>query len=538
MKALVNGSVWVGGNPGVRSEAIGISGERIVAVGTSADVVEGMGPGVEVMDLEKRFVSAGFQDAHVHPADGGMQRMQCDLSGCTSAKEALAAIAAYVAGHPEVEFVQGGGWLYPWFEGGNPEAHALDAVTGGVPTYLTVADGHSGWANQAALRLAGIQSSTPDPSDGRIVRNEDGSPQGTLHEGAMALVERIVPSPSPDELREGLLAGQSALFEVGVTSWQDAWVNAEIHELYRSLAISGELRASVRGALWWDRERGLEQLDDLIELSREGHERYDPRTIKLMLDGVCENHTAAMLDPYTDRAGRPTDNSGLDFIDPQDLPAIVTAIDAAGLQCHFHALGDRAVRNALDAIEAARYANGPTDLRHHIAHLQVVHPDDVSRFGSLGVTANLQPLWACADEAVTELTLPFLQEPQRIHQYPFAALARRTNIAMGSDWPVSSPDVMAQVAVAATRAVSEETLEEAFLPDQKLDYATSLKAFTSGSAYVNHLDHETGVIAPGFRADLVILDQDPFGLAWTGGIAVDMTLVGGEIVHHRDLATN
>ncbi len=538
MKAFVNGTVWTGGAPGARCEAIGISGERIVAVGTTADVIERMGSEVEIIDLERRFVSAGFQDAHVHPVHGGMQRLQCDLSGCASAEEALAAIAAYVAAHPEDEFIQGGGWLYPWFKGGNPEAATLDAVTGGVPAYFTVADGHSGWANRAALRLAGVERSTPDPPDGRIVRNEDGSPQGTLHEGAMSLVERIVPSPTPEALRAGLLAGQSALFEVGVTSWQDAWVTEEIHELYRSLARSGDLKASVRAALWWDRERGLEQLDELIELSSEGYGRYDPRSIKLMLDGVCENHTAAMLDPYTDLNGRPTDNSGLDFIDPRDLPAIVTAIDAAGLQCHFHALGDRAVRNALDAIEAARSANGPSDLRHHMAHLQVVHPDDVSRFGLLGVTANLQPLWACADDAVMELTLPFLQESQRAHQYPFAALARETNIAMGSDWPVSSPDVMAQVAVAVTRALSEESLEDAFIPEQKLDHETSLNAFTSGSAFVNHLDHETGLVSPGFRADLVILDQDPFGLAWTGGIAVDMTLVGGEIVHHRDLATN
>ncbi len=538
MKAFVNGSVWLGGPAGSRAGAVAIAGERIVAVGSTRDVLDVAGTGVEIIDLQHRFMSPGFQDAHVHPVYGGLQGLQCDLSGSDSAAQALQAVAAYADSHPDVPFIQGGGWLYPWFEGGNPSASALDEVTRDRPAYLVVADGHSGWANSAALKLADVTSSTPDPSDGRIERNPDGTPQGTLHEGAMNLIERIVPPPSPAEAAAALLDAQRTLFEAGVTSWQDAWVTREIHELYRSLAQSGELKASVRGALRWDRDRGIDQLDDLIGMSGEGYGRYDPRTVKLMLDGVCENFTAALLDPYIDESSRPTDNSGLDFIDPGELRHIVTAIDAAGLQCHFHALGDRAVRNALDAIEAARRANGPNDLRPHLAHVQVVDPVDVSRFRALGATANVQPLWACPEPALIELTLPFLQERQRTHHYPFAALARQAPIAMGSDWPVSSPKVMAQIAVATTRAVSEDTIGDAFIGDQRLDHETAMNAFTSGSAYVNHLDHETGVIAPGFRADLVVLDEDPFELAWTGHVAVDMTVVGGEIVHQLDVAAD
>ena len=532
MKALINGSVWLGNRARSMAQAVAFDGGQIVAVGSTAEIAEMAGS--DVIDMEGRFLLPGFQDAHVHPMHGGLQRLQCDLSGCANAEEALATIADYVAANPKIEFIQGGGWMYPWFEGGNPSAAALDAVTGGRPAYLVVADGHSGWANSAALALAGLDASSSDPVDGRIERLGDGSPQGTLHEGAMNLVEAVTPDATAADIQAGLMAGQEALFSFGITAWQDAWVTSEIHQAYRSLAQSGDLLASVRGALWWDREQGLEQLESIVEMSSQGVGRYVPKSVKLMLDGVCENFTASMLDAYLDGEGAVTENRGIDFIDPGALGEIVTQIDAAGLQCHFHALGDRAVRSALDAIAVMREANGWSDLRPHLAHLQVVSPQDIPRFRRLGAAANAQPLWACPEPALTELTLPFLQEPQQVHQYPFASLlAAGATMAMGSDWPVSTPDVMAQVAVAATRSVSGETLDDSFLADQKLAVTTALAAFTSGTAYVNHLENETGVIAPGYRADLVLLDQDPFEVAWVGDVAVELTLAGGEIVYQR-----
>lgn len=534
MHAFINGSVWLGNRARSMTEAVLIDGDRIVTTGPTSQIRELAGAGAETTDLSGRFLMSGFQDAHVHPMHGGLQRLQCDLSGCNNADEALATIAEYVKSNPDVEFIQGGGWSYPWFEGGNPSALALDSVTGGLPTYLVVADGHSGWANTAALGLAGLTAGSPDPDDGRIQRLADGTAQGTLHEGAMNLVEAIMPEPTAADVKAGILAGQQALFEVGVTAWQDAWVTPAIHDAYRLVAESGELQASVRGAIWWDRDRGLEQLEEIVEMSRQSAGRYVPGSVKLMLDGVCENYTASVLDAYVDDAGSVTENLGIDFIDPGQLGEIVTQIDAAGLQCHFHALGDRAVRNALDAIETARNVNGWNDLRPHLAHLQVVDPADVPRFRQLGATANIQPLWACPEPALTELTLPFLQEPQRVNQYPFASLqAAGVTLAMGSDWPVSTPDVMAQVAVAATRAVSGDSVGDSFLPNQKLSVSTALAGFTSGTAFVNHLDHETGTIAPGYRADIVVLDRDPFEVAWVGDVAVDMTVAGGEVVYQR-----
>lgn len=531
-----NGPVFVADAARRWARAVAVRDGRIVAVGTDESVRAAIGPGAETVDLDGRMLVPGFQDAHVHPTMGGLTRLRCNLEDAKNLAEALATIVQYVHDHPDAEWIVGGGWNYPWFKGGNPPASLLDEITD-KPVHLIGADGHSSWVNSTALRLARIDAETPDPPDGRIERSTDGSPVGTLHEGAMRLVEDIAPSESMDDLVAGLLEGQRYLHSVGVTAWQDAWIEPAVHATYRRAANSGDLVSLVRGALWWDRERGIEQLEELLKASTEGVGPYVPRTIKLMLDGVCENHTAALLGPYLDGAGVITDNSGLDFIEPVELNEIVAAIDAVGLQVHFHALGDRAVRNALDAVEFARNQNGWTDLRPHLAHLQVVDPQDVPRFRRLGASANIQPLWAVADDAMTELTIPFLGAERSQHQYPFRALIEAgATVAAGSDWPVSTPDVMQQIHVAVHRAPSSRPSRDAFLPDQRIGLTDALLAFTVGSAYVNHLDRQTGTIQEGARADLVLLSGNPFEVEHLADVEVDMTVVGGEMVYQRGQA--
>ena len=324
-----------------------------------------------------------------------------------------------------------------------------------------------------------------------------------------------------------LRLGQAHLLSLGITAWQDAWVEPDLHAAYRDLAGAGELVASVRGAVWWDRFGGMGQLERVEAMAAGGVGRYSPGAVKLMLDGVCENFTASLLDPYLP----PAAGSGIDMIDPEELAGIVVALDAAGLQCHFHAIGDAAVRLALDAVEAARLANGWTDLRPTIAHIQVIHPDDVPRFRRLGVIPNMQPLWAQADEAMTELTIPFLGEERATWQYPFRSLAAAgATLAMGSDWPVSTAGVLEQVAVAVTRRGPDPEMDP-FLPAEALDLATVLRAVTAGSAHVNHLSADRGTIAPGTVADLVVLDGDPFVAGAVDEVGVDLTLVGGEVVY-------
>ena len=262
--------------------------------------------------------------------------------------------------------------------------------------------------------------------------------------------------------------------------------------------------------------------------------RLRATTVKIMQDGVAENYTAAMLHPYLGGDGRPTTNRGLSFVEPELLKGHVTRLDALGFQVHFHALGDRAVREALDAIEAARRANGPSDGRHHLAHIQVVDPLDVPRFRVLGAAANMQPYWACNDAQMVDLTLPYLAPERACLQYPFRTLHRAgAMLAGGSDWSVSTPDVMAQVEVAVTRVSREDRTAAPFIPEEALDLPEALAAFTIGSAWVNHLDDETGSIEVGKLADLVVLDRDLFApdAGPIGDVRVLLTLVEGEAVH-------
>jgi predicted amidohydrolase YtcJ len=286
-------------------------------------------------------------------------------------------------------------------------------------------------------------------------------------------------------------------------------------------------------ALWWDRARGLEQIPELVErrAALAGNDRLSGTSVKIMQDGVCENHTAAMLRTYTDGSGGSTGNAGLSMVEPGLLCQAVTRLDAEGFQVHFHAIGDRAVREALDACESALTANGPGDGRHHIAHIQFVHPADVPRFRSLGVTANAQPLWACHEPQMDDLTIPFVGEAAA-WQYPFQDLRRAgATLAFGSDWPVSTPNPFLEIEVAVRRIAPGEDAES-FLPDQRLDLPAALDAFTRGSAFVNHLDDRTGSIEVGKLADLAVLDRDLFApdAGAIGEARVMLTMVEGVTV--------
>jgi predicted amidohydrolase YtcJ len=496
--------------------ALAVREGRIVAVG-DGDVAELAGPDTRVVDLAGGMLIPGFVDAHMHPVQGGLERMQCDLTEHSTREAYLDAIRAYADAHPDAEWITGGGWNQPAFVGGTPLAADLDAILPDRPVFLPNSDHHGGWVNSRAMELAGIDATTPDPPDGRIERDADGRPSGTLHEGAMDLVRELAPQPTYDEWMSALLSAQTYLHSLGITGWQDAIVGeyaniTDVADIYVDAASDGRLTARVTGALWWDRELGAKQIADLLakrERLRAG--RFRITSVKVMQDGVAENFTAGMLEPYLDADGRPTGNAGLSFVDPTALKEYVTTLDSEGFQIHVHAIGDRAVREALDAFAASASANPPSDRRHHIAHIQVIHPDDVPRFATLDVTANMQALWAAHEPQMDKLTLPFLGEPRSSWQYPFGSLqAAGARLAAGSDWPVSSPNPFDGIHVAVNRRLPEFGPDvPAFLPDERLDLATALTAYTAGSARVSHLD-ESGVIEPGRYADLAVLERDPF----------------------------
>lgn len=530
------------------AQAVAVRDGRIIATGTDADMRACAGSRTEVIRLGGRMVLPGFQDAHVHASAAGLERMRCDLSGVHGLAGYLDVVRTFAQRQPDAEWITGGGWSIDVFPGGVPRKDDLDQVVRDRPVFLANRDHHGAWVNSRALALAGIDARTPDPADGRIERDASGEPSGTLQEGAMNLVERLVPPPTLAEQVAGILEGQRCLHAAGVTSWQEAIVGdypvtPDCYDAYREVERRGLLTGRVVGALWWQRATGPGQLGGLIaRRDAAARGRFRATSVKIMLDGVCENFTAAMLTPYLDGHGHQTANRGTGFFDPAELADAVVRIDAAGFQVHFHAIGDRAVRDALDAVAAARAANGPRDGRHHIAHIQVVHPEDVRRFRALAVAANAQPLWACNEPQMTELTLPYLGPQRSGWQYPFASLRRSgAQLAFGSDWPVSSPDPLAELHVAVNRTVPPGYAYggapdgEPFLPGERLDLPAALAAFTMGSAYVNHLDGETGSIEPGKRADLVVLDRNLFEhpVSEIGHAAADLTIVDGAVVHER-----
>ncbi|WP_330180790.1 amidohydrolase [Nocardia sp. NBC_01503] len=516
-----------------RATALAVTGDRITAVG-HAEVRAAIGPRTEVVDLTGRALLPGFQDAHIHAASAGVELGECDLTGTVDLDEYFRRITAYAAEHPEREWITGSGWSMESFPGGVPTRQQLDALVPDRPVYLTNRDHHGAWANTRALERAGITADSPDPADGRIEREPDGTPAGMLQEGAMHLVEQVLPAITAEDRMAGLLRAQAHLHALGITAWQDAYLSADGGPMdhaatYFAASENGTLTARVSGAQWWEREQGAAQIPAMILRRKQFQsERFRLDTVKIMQDGIAENYTAAMTVPYKDRHGCCTGNSGLSFVDPIALRDYVTELDALDFQVHFHALGDRAVRESLDAVEAALIANGPRGNRHHLAHLQVVHADDIPRFHRLGAVANLQPLWAAHEAQMDELTLPFMGGDLAERQYMFGDLLRAgATLACGSDWPVSEAAPLAGIHVAVNR-IHPDSDEPPLLPEQRLDLMTALAAYTAGSAYVNRRD-DTGTLRVGALADLVVLDRDPFEhrpseIAET---QVDQTYVGG-----------
>jgi hypothetical protein len=533
---ITDATVYTG--DGSWAGAVAVRDGRIAAVlGADDDVGEWIGRRTEVLSLPGRMVLAGFQDAHIHTPSAGRNLLHLWLNDLPGRAAYLDAVDRYARAHPDREWIVGGGWAMEHFPGGNPHRGDLDAIVPDRPVFLFNRDVHGAWVNSRTLERAGITADTPDPPDGRIERDpRTGEPTGALHEGAAySLNDRLVPQPDRAEWEAAILRGQRHLHALGITGWQDAWVTPDTLAAYRAVADDGRLQARVVGSLWWDRHRGLDQIPEFLgqrESAPAG--TFRATTVKIMIDGVLENHTGALLEPYCDGCGGHTDNRGLSYVDRDLLAAAVTELDRLGFQVHMHAIGDRAVRDALDAVEVAGRANGLRDHRHHIAHIQVVQPQDVPRFSRLGVVANCQPFWAQSEPQMEELTVPFLGRDRAGLQYPFGDLARAGAVlAGGSDWPVTTADPLQEIEVMVNRVDPQSRATAPFLPEQRVSLAAALAAFTSGSAYVNHDERDAGTIEVGKRADLAVLDRHLFEIEGRAiaEASVEMTLVAGRVVY-------
>lgn len=491
------------------ADAVAVADGRIVYVGPDKGVEDWVGPRTRTIDLAEGMLLPGFQDSHTHLVSGGLHLEDCQLGDFSKQEEVLAEIRRYAAAHPEKPWILGGGWQLFVFPQANPHKSLLDALVPDRPVALSAADGHSAWANSRALALAQITRETPDPPNGRIERDPaTGEPTGTLRESAAGLLSKVIPDRSPEEHVEGLRRALELTAKSGITSIQDAAAEPAELDAYAALDRRGELSVRVTAALLARPEKGTAQIPELIrQRAAYRGRRLRAETVKIFVDGVIEAHTAALLEPYVGLAGE----RGRPNWEPAALDRMVAALDRKGFQIHVHAIGDRAVRLALDAFEKARGANGPRDSRHQIAHLELIDPQDIPRFRRLGVIADFQPLWAFDDPYITELTVPVLGPRRSRWLYPIGSVARTGAVVVGgSDWPVTSMYPPAAIQIGITRRDPAAGPGPAWLPEQTVDLSTLLAAYTLRGAFAAFQEKTTGSIEVGKAADLTVLDRNLF----------------------------
>jgi len=493
------------------AEAVAISGGRIVFVGDNDAAGKYIGPQTRVVDLHGRMMLPGMQDAHVHPIEYGVDLAILNIGDLESIDDYKVAIAEYAAANPDLPWIIGSGWSFSTFGAGvAPNREILDELVPDRPVYIGSYDDHAGWVNSKALAIAGISKDTPDPPGGQILRDPaSGEPIGTLDEEARALVRQFAPPITLEEKIVGLREAIRVLNAWGITSYQDAGVDGDEElRVYKALEDSGELSMRVVAAMRWYPDRGLEQLDELIALrDRYGSKLIDASTAKIWQDGIMENYTAVMLEPYRIASG----SRGTPLIEPGRLNEITTRLDAAGFQVHLHAVGDGAVRQSLDAVAAAIAANGRLGHRHHIAHLQMIDPADIPRFHELDVIANFQPLWAKLDESVVDINIPSIGEERARWMFPIKSVQDAGGmLAFGSDWSVTTANPFPQIETAITRQESESEPLPVFTPEERIDLVSAIDAFTINAAYLNKREQDTGSIEIGKYADLIVIDQNLF----------------------------
>ncbi|HSG47367.1 MAG TPA: amidohydrolase [Longimicrobiales bacterium] len=528
------GTIWTADPANPTAEAVAVRDGRIVFVGPAVGADPLIGSETEVVELGEGMLVPGFHDTHVHPVSGGVELADCDLNAAASREDVVRLVTECAARDPEAPWIRGGGFQLPIFPEGAPTRQLLDSLVPDRPAYLSSADGHSAWVNSRALELAGVTAGTPDPPpDGVIVRDGDGRPQGTLRESAMGLVARHVPPHTPGQVTEGLERALAMAASFGITTLHEASAGEAYLEAYRRVEEEGRLTARAAVALLVDTDRGTEQVAELAAL----RDRYmgtlvRPVAAKIFVDGVIEGQTAALLEPYSDRP----DWRGELNLHPDSLAALVAALDDAGFKVHLHTIGDRAIRVALDAFEAQHLRDAGAGPRHIMSHIQLFHPDDIPRFAALGVVASFQPLWFYADTYITDLTEPRLGPDRSRWLYPARSVwDAGALVAGGSDWSVTSMNPLLAMETAVTRRDPNRDDGPSWRPEQRLTVEEVLTAYTLNGAVAGDMDHETGSVAVGKSADLVVLDTDLFAVPPEGisDARVEMTVFRGRVVYRR-----
>jgi predicted amidohydrolase YtcJ len=528
---IVNARVWTVDPARPEAQAVAIAGDRIVSVGSTAEVDALRGPSTRVVDAGGRFLMPGFNDSHIHLMTGGAQLDSVDLKDAATPEAFRDRIAERVRTTPKGEWVLGGNWdEQAWANAPLPTRDLIDAVTPDTPVFVNRYDEHMSLANSVALRLAGVTSKTPDPPGGVIVRDARGEPTGILKDAAQAYVFRVIPAPTTDRRARTVKRALGHMAALGVTSVQDMGPDPEDVDVYAALAAAGELTARIRAVpaevgLAARLARGPVTAPSLPFLRVNGAKGF--------ADGSLGSTTAYFFEPYTDAPA----SRGLlaDEMQPiEGMRARLVAIDRSGQQLCIHAIGDRAISIVLDLFADVEAANGRRDRRPRIEHSQHVAPTDFDRYARLGVVAAVQPYHAIDDGKWAEKRIG----PDRAKTtYAFRSfLDHKVRLAFGSDWPVAPLSPIEGMYAAVTRATLDGKRPSGWIPEQKVTAAEAIEAYTMGAAYAEFMEREKGSIAPGKLADLVLLSGDPTAIAPEAirNLTVRLTVVGGRVVYSRD----
>lgn len=515
------------------AEAVATSGEKILAVGDDLQIAKFRGPKTQIIDAHGRVVLPGFTDSHIHFLEGSISLDQVDLNGARTIPEIQKKLRAYATAHPSTPWILGQGWSYDVFPPtGMPDKRILDEVFPDRPVYLESYDSHSAWANSKALQLAGVKRDTPDPLDGMIVRDpQSHEATGALKENATNIVSRAAPKPTREEKLAAYRSGLSLAAKNGLVRVHSAGGDFDDLDLLDALRQSGQLTLRFYVAKKIQPPALLpEDVSAILAARAKYHNDWIAAgAAKFFMDGVVESHTAAMLAPYSDDPSV----SGTPNWQADKYDAAVAELDRNSIQIFTHAIGDRAVRMALDAYQQAESKNAHIDSRDRIEHIETISPLDIPRFSALGVIASMQPLHAYPDEDTGVWVRSVGPDRQK---YAFAwnsLLQAGAHLAFGSDWEVVTLNPWPGVQCAVTRQTEEGTPPGGWNPAERITVAQAIHAYTLGAAYSSHREKTEGSIEPGKLADLIIISQNPFQVAPSklGKTEVLTTIVGGRVIY-------
>lgn len=530
---IVNARVYTVNAQQPWAEAVAIKGDKILAVGSTQDVAAYRGPSTKVIDAQGHLVLPGFTDCHIHFMDGSLGLTQVDLNDAKTIPEIQKRVKEYAASHPNEPWITGMGWTYPTFgPSALPDKKILDDVVSDRPVFLVAFDGHSSWANSKALAMAGIHQKTADPANGKIVRDANGEATGALKEAAGDIIAKLMPKPTREQRLAALRLGMHEANKFGLVRVHSAGQDFEYLDLYDELRRNGEMTLRFYVAYFLDPpELTADALETIEQARRTYHDDWiSGGVVKTMLDGVVEAHTAAMLEPYSDDPSQ----SGKLFWDEAKYKQAITELDRRGLQIFTHAIGDRAVRLALDAYQQAAETTHTHDARPRIEHIETISAQDIPRFGQLGVIASFQPLHAYPDDDTLKIWARNVGPERAQRAWVWRSILRSGGtLAFGSDWPVVTLNPWPGVQNALTRQTTEGDPPEGFVPKERIGLTDTIKAYTLGAAFAGRREKTEGSLEPGKLADLIMLSKDFLKMEPSdiGKTEVLMTMVGGKVVY-------